>query len=257
MAQGKKLEAVVFDMDGVIIDSEPLWSEAERRLLARRKLTYTEQLKPLLMGLDSREAVRILKKHFDLGEPVEELVHERNQLVSELIQQRGQPIPHALEIGRAVVRPVRNRLLQIARRRRIRRQRTHYIRPVQRVEVVEVHDVVLHKLDPLQEVAHNPRIVRDRDTQRIFDCSHGADSMYGRSDSADALSEHPRISRVPPRHDQLDSTEHHPCAPGIPHLAVLDLRLNAQVPLNAGDRVNGYLLDRVRVLHGHSSWMKS
>jgi HAD superfamily hydrolase (TIGR01509 family) len=98
MAQGKKLEAVVFDMDGVIIDSEPLWSEAERQLLARRNLTYTEQLKPLLMGLDSREAVRILKKHYDLGEPVEELVHERNQLVSELIQQRGQPIPHALEL---------------------------------------------------------------------------------------------------------------------------------------------------------------
>jgi HAD superfamily hydrolase (TIGR01509 family) len=102
MAQGKRLEAVVFDMDGVIIDSEPLWSEAERQLLARRNLTYTEQLKPLLMGLDSREAVRILKKHYDLGEPVEELVHERNQLVSELIQQRGQPIPHSLELIRRV-----------------------------------------------------------------------------------------------------------------------------------------------------------
>ena len=98
MAQGKKLEAVVFDMDGVIIDSEPLWSEAERQLLARRNLAYSEHLKPLLMGLDSREAVRILKKHYDLGEPVEELVHERNQLVSELIQQHGQPIPHALEL---------------------------------------------------------------------------------------------------------------------------------------------------------------
>ena len=98
MAQGKKLEAVVFDMDGVIIDSEPLWSEAERQLLARRNLTYSEHLKPLLMGLDSREAVRILRRHYDLGEPVEELVHERNQLVSELIQQHGEPIPHALEL---------------------------------------------------------------------------------------------------------------------------------------------------------------
>ena len=98
MAQGKKLEAVVFDMDGVIIDSEPLWSEAERQLLARRNLTYSEHLKPLLMGLDSREAVRILRRHYDLGEPVEELVHERNQLVSELIQQHGEPIPYALEL---------------------------------------------------------------------------------------------------------------------------------------------------------------
>jgi HAD superfamily hydrolase (TIGR01509 family) len=98
MAHGKKLEAVLFDMDGVIIDSEPLWSEAERQLLARRKLTYSEELKPLLMGLDSREAVRILKKHYDLDEPVEDLVHERNQIVRELVQQHGQPIPHAVEL---------------------------------------------------------------------------------------------------------------------------------------------------------------
>jgi HAD superfamily hydrolase (TIGR01509 family) len=104
MAHGKRLEAVLFDMDGVIIDSEPLWSEAERQLLARRNLTYSEQLKPLLMGLDSREAVRILKKHYDLGESVEELVDERNQLVSELIQQHGQAIPYALEL----IQQVRN-----------------------------------------------------------------------------------------------------------------------------------------------------
>jgi len=98
MTQGKKLEAVVFDMDGVIIDSEPLWSEAERQLLARRNLTYSEHLKPLLMGLDSREAVRILKKHYDLGEPVEDLIQERNELVRDLIQEHGQPIPHALDL---------------------------------------------------------------------------------------------------------------------------------------------------------------
>jgi HAD superfamily hydrolase (TIGR01509 family) len=102
MTQGKKLEAVVFDVDGVIIDSEPLWSEAERQLLARRNLTYSQELKPLLMGLDSREAVRIIKKHYDLGEAVEELVHERNQLVSELIRQHGQPIPHVLDLIRRV-----------------------------------------------------------------------------------------------------------------------------------------------------------
>jgi len=102
MAHGKKLEVVLFDMDGVIIDSEPLWSEAERQLLARRNLTYSEHLKPLLMGLDSREAVRILRKHYDLSEAVEDLIHERNQLVSELIQQHGQPIPHALELMRQV-----------------------------------------------------------------------------------------------------------------------------------------------------------
>jgi HAD superfamily hydrolase (TIGR01509 family) len=100
MAQGKKLEMVLFDMDGVVIDSEPLWSEAERQLLTRRNLTYSEELKPLLMGLDSREAVRILIKHYNLDESAEDLVHERNQLVSELIQKHGQPIPRAIDLIR-------------------------------------------------------------------------------------------------------------------------------------------------------------
>jgi HAD superfamily hydrolase (TIGR01509 family) len=102
MAQGKNLEMVLFDMDGVIIDSEPLWSEAERQLLTRRNLTYSEHLKPLLMGLDSREAVRILLRHYNLDESVEDLVHERNQLVSELVRKHGQPIPHAIDLVRRV-----------------------------------------------------------------------------------------------------------------------------------------------------------
>jgi len=100
MAHGKNLKLVLFDMDGVIIDSEPLWSEAERQLLTRRNLTYSEELKPLLMGLDSREAVRILRKRYDLDEPVDDLVDERNQLVSELIQKHGQTIPHAVDLIR-------------------------------------------------------------------------------------------------------------------------------------------------------------
>ena len=37
MKKDRRLEAVLFDMDGVIIDSEPLWSKAEQQLLARRK----------------------------------------------------------------------------------------------------------------------------------------------------------------------------------------------------------------------------
>ncbi|MGD8373105.1 MAG: hypothetical protein PVI19_16265, partial [Syntrophobacterales bacterium] len=60
MSTAKRLEAVLFDMDGVIVDSEPLWTEAEIQFLARRSLSYSPQLKAVLMGRDSREAVGIL-----------------------------------------------------------------------------------------------------------------------------------------------------------------------------------------------------
>lgn len=102
MTESGKLEAVLFDMDGVIIDSEPLWSEAERVLLARRNLRYSPELKAVMMGRDSREAVGYLIEHYRLDESLEEVIEERNRLIAELFREHLQPMPHALELVRAV-----------------------------------------------------------------------------------------------------------------------------------------------------------
>ena len=102
MREQATLEAVLFDMDGVIIDSEPLWSKAEQQLLARRNLRYSSQLKTVMMGLDSSEAVGFLIKHYDLKESVSDVVAERNQLVADLFRQFLRPMPHALQLVRSV-----------------------------------------------------------------------------------------------------------------------------------------------------------
>jgi HAD superfamily hydrolase (TIGR01509 family) len=100
--KNRKLEAVIFDMDGVIVDSEPLWSEAENRLLARRNLEHSPELKAALMGRNSIEAVSCLKKHFNLSEPVGDLVQERNELVAELFRESLQPVAHVLDLIRSL-----------------------------------------------------------------------------------------------------------------------------------------------------------
>ena len=102
MVENRKLEAVLFDMDGVIIDSEPLWSKAEQQLLARRNLRYSPQLKTVMMGLDSSEAVGFLIKHYDLKESVGDVVEERNQLIAGLFRELLRPMPHALQLVRSV-----------------------------------------------------------------------------------------------------------------------------------------------------------
>jgi HAD superfamily hydrolase (TIGR01509 family) len=102
MTESGKLEAVLFDMDGVVIDSEPLWSKAEQQLLARRNLAYSPELKAVMMGLDSSEAVGFLIKHYDLQESLGEVVEERNQLIAGLFRQFLQPMPHALQLVRSV-----------------------------------------------------------------------------------------------------------------------------------------------------------
>jgi HAD superfamily hydrolase (TIGR01509 family) len=102
MREQATLKAVLFDMDGVIVDSEPLWSKAEEQLLARRNLRYSPQLKTAMMGLDSSEAVGFLIKHYDLKENVSDVVAERNQLIADLFRQFLRPIPHALRLVRSV-----------------------------------------------------------------------------------------------------------------------------------------------------------
>ena len=103
MAENRRLEAVLFDMDGVIIDSEPLWSEAEKRLLARRNLSYSPSLKTAMMGRDAKGAVSLLREHYNLTDSVEELIGERNHLIAELFKEDLNTIPGALELVRSVI----------------------------------------------------------------------------------------------------------------------------------------------------------
>ena len=103
MADNRKLEAVLFDMDGVVVDSEPLWTEAEKQLLARRNLPYSPSLKTAMMGRDARGAVGFLMEHYALAESLGELIEERNQLIAELFKEHLKAIPSALELVRSVI----------------------------------------------------------------------------------------------------------------------------------------------------------
>jgi HAD superfamily hydrolase (TIGR01509 family) len=103
MAENRKLEAVLFDMDGVIIDSEPLWSDAEKQLLARRNLPYSPSLKTAMMGRDARGAVGYLIEHYSLTESLGKLIEERNQLIAELFKEHLKAIPGALDLVRSVI----------------------------------------------------------------------------------------------------------------------------------------------------------
>ena len=49
MRQGKL--AVIFDMDGLIIDSEPLWREAEMSVFQSMGYEFTEQMCIQTMGM--------------------------------------------------------------------------------------------------------------------------------------------------------------------------------------------------------------
>jgi len=47
--------AVVFDMDGILIETEPIWDKVRRRLAAEDGLSWPESSTPIMMGLSTRE----------------------------------------------------------------------------------------------------------------------------------------------------------------------------------------------------------
>jgi len=47
--------AVVFDMDGILIETEPIWDMVRRRLAADDGLSWPDSSTPIMMGLSTRE----------------------------------------------------------------------------------------------------------------------------------------------------------------------------------------------------------
>lgn len=72
-------EAVVFDLDGVLIDSEQLWDEARRELVARHGGVWLPDATAAMQGMSAPEWSRYMRAHLGLDRPeprIAELVVE-------------------------------------------------------------------------------------------------------------------------------------------------------------------------------------
>jgi len=65
----KAIAAVVFDLDGVLIDSESVWDAARREVVARNSGRWQADATRAMMGMSSPEWSRYL--HDELGVPLE------------------------------------------------------------------------------------------------------------------------------------------------------------------------------------------
>ncbi len=72
-------DAVVFDNDGLLLDTESVWTRAEEDLFGRRGRTFTPADKRELVGTSAAIAGRLLEER--LGVPATEVMDELNALV--------------------------------------------------------------------------------------------------------------------------------------------------------------------------------
>lgn len=80
-----KYEALLFDMDGVIIDSEPLHDEAQRVVFREFDLDVPESIFPSIRGMREREAFELIVREYADGRAyVDDLIAAKERTYREL-----------------------------------------------------------------------------------------------------------------------------------------------------------------------------
>lgn len=87
----ESIHAVIFDMDGVLIDSEPIQYRLEKDLFSELGFDLSEQEHRAFLGINNFEMISSLKKRFGFTGTIEETVRElRRRYLREL---KGNGIP--------------------------------------------------------------------------------------------------------------------------------------------------------------------
>jgi HAD superfamily hydrolase (TIGR01509 family) len=91
-------QAVIFDNDGLLLDTEDAWTRAEETLFARRSRTFTIEHKRSLIGSSRATAAVKLEAMLDLPGDGESLMDELHELVMNEALAGVEPRPGALEL---------------------------------------------------------------------------------------------------------------------------------------------------------------
>ncbi|MDQ3380579.1 MAG: HAD family phosphatase [Actinomycetota bacterium] len=113
------VEAVVFDLDGVLVDSEQLWDEVREQLARERGGRWHEQAQADMMGMSSTEWSRYLHDVIGLDDPPEELNAEVVRRMQARYAEHLPLIDGAVEASRRLARAFRLALASSSNRQLI------------------------------------------------------------------------------------------------------------------------------------------
>lgn len=88
-----KKGCIIFDMDGLLIDSEPLWEEAGKLVLERYGVHLSEDDYASSVGLRTQEWIELWFETFKIDAPVEEGIQYVIEIATQLILEKGELMP--------------------------------------------------------------------------------------------------------------------------------------------------------------------
>ncbi|HET9123702.1 MAG TPA: HAD family phosphatase [Solirubrobacteraceae bacterium] len=90
--------AIVFDCDGLLVDTEGCWTLAETELFRARGLTFAAADKEALIGVAVPAACAFLAELFDDGSSAEQIERELLIRVAEIVGEEGRAMAGAVEL---------------------------------------------------------------------------------------------------------------------------------------------------------------
>jgi 16S rRNA pseudouridine516 synthase len=87
--------AVIFDLDGVLADSEPWWNQIDAKLLTEYGVSYRGEYHRNVLGVSYRLAVEFYKNAFHISASAEELMRRRGEIATDFFANRVDLFPSA------------------------------------------------------------------------------------------------------------------------------------------------------------------
>jgi len=81
------IDTIIFDAEGVVVDSEGVWDKGQEEFLRRRGLVYDrDAVKPLLTGRSVLQGVRAMQDFYGFAGDPEELAKERTAIMQDFFK---------------------------------------------------------------------------------------------------------------------------------------------------------------------------
>jgi 16S rRNA pseudouridine516 synthase len=90
--------AVIFDLDGVLADSEPWWNQIDAQLLGEYGVNYRGEYHRDVLGVSYQLAIEFYKKAFNLSAPTEDLMHRRGEIATGFFAHHIGLFPHVKQV---------------------------------------------------------------------------------------------------------------------------------------------------------------
>jgi pseudouridine-5'-monophosphatase len=93
----RSIAGVIYDMDGLLLDTEPFYTEASQRIAARHGKVFDWTVKSRMIGQRAQDSARVFTEALGMPMTPEEYLEARRSVLEELFPQ-AKPMPGAVRL---------------------------------------------------------------------------------------------------------------------------------------------------------------